>query len=307
MKRTKLLFVILFSLVLTNFSFAQNIFSLLDLEGVITKNDTLKITQLAKKKGYQQLTSGEEVFLEGWTQPKFVNSYIDNQKNYLEYDALGKTFMYVIKSPTTAIINNFNSEISKNYKKFSTEDIAKSPILKNWFQNKSDYQISVNKFIGDFLSMKNALIINLTFINMSELMSQAFEEDATEGNAVLAKSIGTNKLEINSMTNATTINVKKGDKLYLKATGQITFGAWAGSGNPNGIDGYTSYNRVSGFRHGSLLAKIGDGEYFSIGTYKVIVAQSSGKLQLLVNDGDPSNNSGSFTVQYSINKAISPD
>ncbi len=123
-----------------------------------------------------------------------------------------------------------------------------------------------------------------------------------EAEVVEAKKISLNTFEINSYTNSTNLKIKKGDKVSISATGSIVLGAWAGSGGPDGINGYTSYNRVQGFRHGSLLVRVGkDSEWEFVGDSKTFTSQSNGILELLVNDGDPSNNSGAFTVVIKIN------
>jgi hypothetical protein len=116
-----------------------------------------------------------------------------------------------------------------------------------------------------------------------------------------------NKFEVNSYTTFAEVFVKKGDKLYLKAEGAISFGTWAGSCSPNGIDGFESYSVRSTFKHGALLGKIGkEGIWFLIGSYKVITAETDDNLYLMINDYDPSNNNGLFEVEYSINKEIPP-
>ena len=124
------------------------------------------------------------------------------------------------------------------------------------------------------------------------------------GEKVIAKKINNNSLEVDSYTNSTNINIKKGDEISITASGSIVLGAWAGSGGPDGIDGFTSYSRIAGFRHGSLLVRIGDnGEWEAVGTSKTLLANNSGLLQFIVNDGDPSNNSGYFTIEFRVTKS----
>lgn len=121
---------------------------------------------------------------------------------------------------------------------------------------------------------------------------------------VFAKRFSPSHLEIDSYSNTTDISIQKGDSIRITASGSITYGSWAGSGGPDGIDGYTSYNRISGFRHGSLLVRIGDnGEWQAVGKLKSIVANNNGALQFIVNDVDPSNNSGFFTIELKITKS----
>lgn len=117
-----------------------------------------------------------------------------------------------------------------------------------------------------------------------------------------ARIVKPNIIKVSSYSNYTRIFVKMGNTLTLKASGSIVLGPWAGSTGPEGIDGFEAYNFVQGFKQGSLLGKIGDsGEWFLVGNGQTITCEISGDLQLVVNDNDPSNNSGYFDVEYSIN------
>ena len=109
-----------------------------------------------------------------------------------------------------------------------------------------------------------------------------------------------NTIDVSSYSNHTRVFLKKGNIVTLKASGEITLGPFAGTTGPEGIEGYTLYNFVQGFKQGSLLGKIGDGEWFLVGNGQTITCQESGDLQLVVNDNDPSNNSGYFYVEYYI-------
>jgi len=109
-----------------------------------------------------------------------------------------------------------------------------------------------------------------------------------------------NIIKVSSYSNSTRVFFKKGNIVTLKASGEITLGPFAGTTGPEGIEGYTLYNFVQGFKQGSLLGKIGDGEWFLVGNGQTITCQESGDLQLVVNDNDPSNNSGYFDVEYYI-------
>lgn len=105
---------------------------------------------------------------------------------------------------------------------------------------------------------------------------------------------------IYSYDNPTTITLNVGDKVYFEASGEITLGSWAGTGGVNGIEGYTSYNRVQGFKHGSLLYKIGASDWDTVTEEKAFVAKKSGVIAFTINDNDPSNNSGQFGVNIKI-------
>lgn len=127
------------------------------------------------------------------------------------------------------------------------------------------------------------------------------DEGETESEVVIAKKINATSLEIDSYTNSTNITVKKGNRISLKATGAIVLGVWAGSSGPGGIDGYESYSRVESLRHGALLVRIGSGKWSLVGASKTITATTTGKLEFIVNDADPSNNSGCYSVSFHIN------
>ena len=112
--------------------------------------------------------------------------------------------------------------------------------------------------------------------------------------------INSNQIEVFSNSNETDISVKRGSTISITATGQIRLGAFAGVGDADGIDGLTTYNKVSGFRHGALLGRVGDGSWFLIGKSSSFVADRDGTLSLIVNDADASNNAGSFNINYTI-------
>ena len=102
----------------------------------------------------------------------------------------------------------------------------------------------------------------------------------------------------------TGIAIKRGDRITFDASGYVSFGAFAGGGGPEGINGFRGYNLVRGdIQHGALVAVIDRNEgWYEIGRGRTITADTAGTLQLAVNDRDSSNNSGSFTVKVSVCK-----
>lgn len=100
----------------------------------------------------------------------------------------------------------------------------------------------------------------------------------------------------------TGIQVEKGDKVEIHASGSVTFGVFAGAGGPDGIGGFTQYNKVAGHRHGALLISIGNGEWMTAGSQKQILVQNSGQLFFAVNDAEPQNNQGQFNVRVNVFK-----
>ncbi|WP_299700193.1 hypothetical protein [uncultured Pontibacter sp.] len=91
--------------------------------------------------------------------------------------------------------------------------------------------------------------------------------------------------------------LKKGDKVKVTASGKVSFGLFAGTGGPRGIRGFEYYSIVRNYPHGCLIATIGDGgTWHYIGNEATITADKDGFLKLYVNDSDPRNNTGRFTV-----------
>jgi hypothetical protein len=104
-------------------------------------------------------------------------------------------------------------------------------------------------------------------------------------------------LQVSSRGLNTTINVKKGDIIEVRATGYISVGLFAGSSSPAGIDGFTAYNRVSGFKHGALLVSVGGSNWKGINQDMIFRAEKSGEVTFLVNDAEPQNNRGAYSVE----------
>ena len=103
----------------------------------------------------------------------------------------------------------------------------------------------------------------------------------------------------------TSLRVKPGDRLVITATGEISLGFFVGSTGPDGIDGYHSYNLVRGnFKHGMLLVRIKQrgGRYVThaVGSNRVIVPEFDGRLEFIVNDAEPRNNSGEFDIVVTV-------
>ena len=104
----------------------------------------------------------------------------------------------------------------------------------------------------------------------------------------------------------TNISVNPGDKVRVEASGRIRFGAFVGSGGPEGILISPTYNYFVDIPHGQLIARIRrfgaenlDG-WFPIGEGGEFVAKSQGVLEFAVNDNRPRDNSGNFRIEVSI-------
>jgi len=94
------------------------------------------------------------------------------------------------------------------------------------------------------------------------------------------------------------VDVRKGDRLVFNTTGEVVVAPGA-SGNPDGVPGMRSNNYpVPGNQAGTLIAKIGAGAPFPIGTISRPVAMpATGRLMLGVNDDYFGDNSGGFWVR----------
>lgn len=187
-----------------------------------------------------------------------------------------------VLSPGDSILVE-NREINDTYR----NDINK------WMGSVEEYQYFMNTGLKKSPEIK--IIVNQKKINESNNSNSSIKK-------INAKKLSLNKYEIDSYTNTTDIIIKKGNKISITASGNVTYGVWAGSGGPEGIDGYTSYNRIEGFRHGSLLFRIGDGAWDAVGKSKFLIAKNNGVLQFIVNDDDPSNNGGSYIVNLKLTK-----
>lgn len=105
----------------------------------------------------------------------------------------------------------------------------------------------------------------------------------------------------------TDIQVQKGTKLYLHATGSVTWspdycGNCKTTVNPNGTrPPFRDYEGYSLFPMpevgiGSLVMRIGKVEY-AVGADASVTVKESGVIELMVNDDNLSDNSGNYTVQ----------
>ncbi len=104
----------------------------------------------------------------------------------------------------------------------------------------------------------------------------------------------------------TDLQVRRGDKVTITASGRITVGAFAGSATPNGISGFQDYSVVYKFPHGSLLVRVrqyqGD-EWTFCGSSCSFTAERDGYLDFIVNDNDSANNSGTFQIQVQVDRS----
>jgi hypothetical protein len=108
----------------------------------------------------------------------------------------------------------------------------------------------------------------------------------------------------------TRLHIRTGDRLVVKADGQIWSGVW-GAGN-NGPKGWNNTDCDRKFPLPcsypySLLGKIGGGSYFYIGdSYDKVHAGNSGRLYLRINDDSPGGGSGSFRADIEVYRNVAP-
>lgn len=133
-----------------------------------------------------------------------------------------------------------------------------------------------------------------TAYNYTGAMGQAVEASAT-----MPLAPGAVAVQANQAWTATMLTVKKGDRIAFQTTGQIAFGQGAaqtagpdGSGAPAGVGFPVSVMPVGG-----LIGRVGNGAPFPIGSNgQPIVMPADGQLMLGVNDNQPADNAGFFSV-----------
>jgi len=101
----------------------------------------------------------------------------------------------------------------------------------------------------------------------------------------------------------TQLDVRRGDRVRISARGSIRLDNRRQS-TPAGIAEDDPEKLMPGRPTGALIAVIGDDndDYIFIGSAREFVAQRSGKLYLGVNEGDLSDNSGSYEAQVEIQR-----
>ncbi len=121
----------------------------------------------------------------------------------------------------------------------------------------------------------------------------------TSGTAAAPAQPGEVRVQANEAWTDTGIQVRKGDRVSFRTTGQITFGQSAGQ--TAGPDGNSSMRGqsypVPAMPVGGLIGKVGNAPAFPIGSNsQPIVMPADGRLMLGVNDNEISDNSGYFSV-----------
>ena len=123
---------------------------------------------------------------------------------------------------------------------------------------------------------------------------------------VLTLTAQTIKVDGKKIWTDTGIDVAKGQKVSVTATGKVFANATV-SGGPEGISGrpdWDQYCVVKGKLPECLIVKIGEGEAFYAGKSITFTATESGRIFLGVNDTDVGNNKGEFIAQVTIAKPV---
>ena len=111
--------------------------------------------------------------------------------------------------------------------------------------------------------------------------------------------------DLNSMVE-TGVAIQTGDVITIHASGVVTLGIFAGQSGPEGIQFNPAYSYFPDSPHGCLVGRIrpspdeDSGSWFLIGTGVTFTAETSGTLDLEVNDNDPGNNTGDYHVEITV-------
>jgi hypothetical protein len=117
----------------------------------------------------------------------------------------------------------------------------------------------------------------------------------------------------------TGIYARKGDKIVITGSGSAGYGYEGTQGcvgspttHPNGSRYLGRFNcgpkddpnaALSGAAIGQLIARIGDGAWFGVGTRTTVTPGASGYIYLAYNDSDYSDNTGSYSASITNNGA----
>jgi len=269
-------FTIAISLFLfTLFSYAQHHISIQDLVKICSYNkreDVRKIRNLLNIDNYtvSKLYANYNIFSDPYGN-RISTKIDDNKRNGFEV-------RYSIKNPTEKLIQSYKNYLKKNY-------------INSGYNDRGDY-IKEGKFLIYISTLNKKTSNYILIITVRNNSSAVYPVSAI-------KIEGTNRRKITSFTSRARVYLQKGKKYNLTASGTILVGAFAGRTGPNGINGFEMYNYSKGFKHGSLLGKLNEnGKWFLLGSQKTIIPKENSHLYVKVNDLDPSNNQGYFTLNY---------
>ncbi len=200
------------------------------------------------------------------------------------------------KCNTTVFLKGLHNNYSWSRDKTEYSDISTS-VAPDQFIEYVDISPAFNNTFGHRQYLGQYVANNVTAVKTSGTTNI---DNSTDDN--IAQKVG-DYIEVTSYTNATNITVKKGDHISIIATGAIVLGSFSGSSGPDGIQWSRLWTYKSDVNYGALMARVGDvAPWILVGSKGTIIAQQSGRLNLIVNDTDPSDNDGSYKVKVSVSK-----
>lgn len=205
--------------------------------------------------------------------------------------------------------------VNKGFKNTCSYDVGVKGLTKkvtnsgiSFYQDNS-YVFGANEALNFDLNIQK----NINFENMINGKTSFYENDLPIDVNIYNKylSIVSNRksgtLYVDSDSRRTSIFLNAGDKIKLTASGTIRLGAFAGETGPSGINGFEDYSYYRNLKHGSLIYYITNGiddiSVNQVGTEKMIYANKSGYLYILINDYKTEDNEGYFLVDFEIIKA----
>lgn len=120
--------------------------------------------------------------------------------------------------------------------------------------------------------------------------------DRLDSSSSVASRVGFDHLEVTAWTSKTDVYVKRGETLNFLVEGKVKHARGLIKINAEGLDWAGAYDKCCNYS--ALIGKIGNGEWFTIGTGKRLKAKNSGRLQLRINDANVRDNEGEFQVYY---------
>ncbi len=102
------------------------------------------------------------------------------------------------------------------------------------------------------------------------------------------------------------IQIQRGDRVKITASGRWTLGSVIGSCGPDGMSNELAqeYNAFNGHLHGKLAVKVaGDDGWYVIGSSGQFTADKTGHLMWMANDTEANNNSGNLTLKVVITRS----
>ncbi len=202
----------------------------------------------------------------------------------------------------SAYANSKNLEDQKNLLSHQYNHLRDT--LSQQINHKSEITDSLETLVAKCFALKD-----------SEKFSKSLNSKVVQGNdgklliiEDVSKPALNKTFNVSSLTN-TNINLKSGDQVFISSSGSIKLGSFVGISGPKGREtgvlglDISNYNIVENINHGALIFKYPyDGTWTSCGDAYTFTATHNGVLYFDVNDNDPGNNVGFYTVQVKVYK-----